>query len=346
MAEASNALFRDNDLINNGTGLLIADESFDLTGINARENIRYITNRKDIANDLKAIGFDGNLSDFILEETEDNSLDFILFRLNKSKVLTNYLLEQTARILKEGGSLVLTGNNQEGIKSVIKHAEKMGELAELELLGKGLRYARIIKKEGYEIDLGGEEYRELVFIEDYEQDIEFVSKPGIYGYKKIDEGSRFLAETLNNDPFSLEGKVLDLGCGFGYLAASIGRNPKIDTLIATDCNVASVVLCDHNLQTLGIEATVTLDDCGAELDDRSFDRIVCNPPFHQGFGTSKALTIKFVENTKRLLRRKGIAYFVVNKFLAVEEVCHEHYVKCTELTANNHFKILMLERVK
>ncbi len=346
MAEASNALFRDNDLISNGSGLLIADESFDLSGISAKENIRYITNRKDIANNLKAIGFEGNLSDFILEETADNSLDFILFRLNKSKVLTNYLLEQAARILKDGGSLVLTGNNQEGIKSVMKHAEKMGELAELELLGKGLRYARIVKKEGCEIDLGGDEYRELVIIEDYVQEIEFVSKPGIYGYKKLDEGSRFLAETLNADPFALEGKVLDLGCGFGYLAASIGHNPKIETLIATDANVAAVVLCDHNLKTLGIEATVTLDDCGAELETRSFDRIICNPPFHQGFGTSKDLTIKFIENTKRLLRRKGVAYFVVNKFLAVEEVCHEHYVKCTELTSNNHFKVLMLERVK
>ena len=208
MAEASNALFRDQALIQQGTGLLIADESFDLSGVSAKENIRYITNRKDIDDQLQAIGFDGNLSDFVLEDAPDNFFDFILFRLNKSKILTNYLLVQANRILKDGGSLILTGNNKEGVKSVIKHAEKMGQVAELELLGKGLRYARIEKIAGNELELNGEEYREFIVIEDPVQDLEFVSKPGIYGYKKIDEGSQFLAETLNKDKFSLEGKVL------------------------------------------------------------------------------------------------------------------------------------------
>lgn len=346
MAEASNALFRDQALIQQGTGLLIADESFDLSGVSAKENIRYITNRKDIDDQLQAIGFDGNLSDFVLEDAPDNFFDFILFRLNKSKILTNYLLVQANRILKDGGSLILTGNNKEGVKSVIKHAEKMGQVAELELLGKGLRYARIEKIAGNELELNGEEYREFIVIEDPVQDLEFVSKPGIYGYKKIDEGSQFLAETLNKDKFSLEGKVLDLGCGYGYLAASIGKNPKIETLVATDCNVASVMLCSHNLEELGIEALVTLDDCGSELEDRSFDRIVCNPPFHQGFSTSQDLTVKFVKNIRRLLRRKGIAYLVVNRFIAIEKVCYDEYVKCTEMSGNPQFKILKLERLK
>lgn len=346
MAEASNALFRDSELINNGQGLLIADESFNLEGISAQDNIRYITNRKDIDNELQTMGFDGNLSDFVLEDAPDNFFDFILFRLNKSKILTNYLLVQANRILKEGGSLVLTGNNKEGVKSIIKHAENMGAVVELELLGKGLRYARIEKRAGGEIALNGEEYRSFIEIEDQEQGINFVSKPGIYGYKKIDDGSVFLAETLNKDKFSLEGKVLDLGCGYGYLAASVGKNPKIESIVATDCNVASVMLCDHNLKELGIEATVTLDDCGAALEDRSFDRIICNPPFHQGFGTSQDITVKFVQNTKRLLRRKGIAYFVVNRFIAIEKVCYDEYVKCTELAGNPQFKILKLERIK
>lgn len=346
MAEASIALFRDSELLREGKGLLIADESFELSGISARDNIRYITNRKDIDHALEVIGFDGNLSDFELESAPDEYFDFILFRLNKAKVLTHYLLESAARILKVGGSLILTGNNQEGIKSVIKHAEKMGVLAELELLGKGLRYARIIKEGGKTLDLKGDEYRQFLEIRDEVQDLTFISKPGIYGYKKIDEGSRFLAETLNNDPFALEGKVLDLGCGYGYLAASVGKNSKIEQLVATDCNVAAVQLAAHNLESMGIEALVTLDDCGSELEDRSFDRIICNPPFHQGFGTSKELTVKFVENSKRLLRRRGIAYFVVNKFLAIEEVCYAQYVKATEIASNNHFKILKLERVK
>ncbi len=346
MAEASKALFRDSALIEQGKGLLIADESFDLTDISAKANIRYLTNRKDIANQLDNIGFSGNLSDFELESAPDEIFDFVLFRLNKSKVLTNYLLEQIARTLKVGGSLIMTGNNQEGIKSVMKHAGNIGEVAELELLGKGLRYARITKKADYQLDLNGDEYRELLLLEDHELGREFASKPGIYGYKKIDEGSRFLVETLLQNPELVGGKLLDLGCGYGYLAGNLGDLSLVTDITATDANVAAVLLADHNFKTLGLNVEVTLDDCGESLEDRIFDTIICNPPFHQGFGTSQDLTVKFVENTKRLLRRRGKAYYVVNKFIGIEKVCYDNYVKCTELASNNHFKIVVLERIR
>ncbi len=345
MAEASSALFRDQILISEGKGLLIADESFVIESAVVRDNIQYMTNRKDIANQLDAMGFAGNLSDFILEDVADESLDFVLFRLNKSKVLTFYLLEQITRILKTGGHLILTGHNQEGIKSVIKHASAMGEM-ELTLVGKGVRYADITKCAGATLELGGFEYRELLVLEDFEQSLDFVSKPGIYGYKKIDEGSRFLVETLAEIDESIKGKVLDLGCGYGYLAGSLGDHPDVTELVATDCNVPAVVLCEYNLKQLDIPATVTLDDCGSMLEDRTFDRIICNPPFHQGFGTSQPLTEKFVQNCKRLLRRKGIAYLVVNKFIAIEKICSEQSVRCQQIASNNQFKIMQLERFK
>lgn len=342
--EASRALFRDRDLISGGKGILLADENFKTDVVLGGTNITFITNRIDIAAELEAAGFNGEVNDFDLSNIPKDSLDFVLFRLSKMKLLTNHLLEAAVHCLKPGGHLILTGNNQEGIKSVIKNAAKIGEVVTMELLGKGLRYADIIKQEGAELNLKGEAYRQWIKIE--EGDVTFVTKPGIYGYKKIDEGSRFLVESLKAQ--DLEGRILDLGCGYGYLTAMLGRGDLVRSLIATDNNVAAVEACEKNIAFLAerIPVEVTLDHCGSQIPDRTIDRIICNPPFHQGFSTSTDLTRTFVQATKRLLRRKGIAYFVLNRFIAIEKICEEESMKYQEIAVNNQFKLLTLERLR
>ncbi len=343
--EASRALFRDGAKILKGQGILFADENFHTNEVFKGADLRFFTDRLDIAKQLEKLGLRGEISDFDLSVVGNNSQDFVLFRLSKMKLLTHYLLEEAARILKPEGRLVLTGNNQEGIKSVIKSAEKIGELTVMELLGKGLRYANVIKKAGAELHLKGEEYREWIEIRSPEGAL-FKTKPGIYGYKKIDEGSEFLVQTLKKE--ALKGDLLDLGCGYGYLSLLLAQQPGVSRLIATDNNIAAVEACRKNLRFLSesLPISVTLDDCGSEIQENSMDYIVCNPPFHQGFSTSKDLTRKFVRAVRRILKRKGAAYFVVNRFIGIEKICEEEQIKFTEIATNRQFKILMLERLR
>src|SRR5690606_33271185 len=136
-------------------------------------------------------------------------------------------------------------------------------------------------------------------------------KPGVFGWDKIDVGSALLAQYLPQF-FSTylpqskgDGKpeLLDLGCGYGYLsmiAATVGNF----TITATDNCAAALVACTKNFHTHAVDGTVIGADSGDSIGD-SFDVILCNPPFHQGFQQDRALSEKFLSATKRLLAADG-----------------------------------------
>src|SRR5262249_45484405 len=60
----------------------------------------------------------------------------------------------------------------------------------------------------------------------------FLSRPGVFAWDHIDAGSRLLVDTL---PAKLEGRVADLGAGFGYLSdAVLARYPQVTHLDAIE----------------------------------------------------------------------------------------------------------------
>src|SRR5690606_14598650 len=124
--------------------------------------------------------------------------------------------------------------------------------------------------------------------------------PGIFGWNKLDRGSVLLAEQAvavlsgaalpgasTSDVASGEpasgglGSVLDLGCGYGYLLLATADLP-FSSRTATDNNAAAIIAAEANFDQRELAVTVTLDDCGAHLQEQ-FDVILCNPPFHHGF---------------------------------------------------------------
>ena len=69
------------------------------------------------------------------------------------------------------------------------------------------------------------------------------TKPGIYGWQKIDLGSRLLVAAIQEylgagDSRQLN-TVLDLGCGYGYLSIMLARLGA-SHIVATDNNIAAV----------------------------------------------------------------------------------------------------------
>jgi 16S rRNA (guanine1207-N2)-methyltransferase len=186
-------------------------------------------------------------------------------------------------------------------------------------------------------------YTDLRLIESDE--LSFYSKPGVFGWQKIDKGSEFLIEQLAmiDDGSGLQGQsVLDLGCGYGYLSLKAGalRGSRIT---AVDNNIAAVTACRKNLQHVGLDAEVVCDDCGSSLAG-NFDLILCNPPFHQGFDMESELTSKFIGASYQLLKPGGKALFVVNAFIPLERKAVDFYDKVDVIANNKSFKVLLLSR--
>ena len=335
--------------LNDSDGRLLwfVDDNISLAmmqAIRPRSHLVVLTNRYDHYQQLLAQGFNTTLSDFDGNAFADNGFDRIFYRISKEKAIVHYIINQAARLLKQNGRLLLSGYKNEGIKTYTKKAaEYLGCIAEKKRGKYNASLATLTKDQVATTPLDDQQYPTLRTINTTGQYI-WQSKPGIFGWQKIDQGSALLIQQLEQwlkQNKQQPSTVLDLGCGYGYLGTLAGSLTGA-TVTAVDNNIAAVSACTANftryLQPHDIDYRVICDDCGSTLSGH-FDLIVCNPPFHQGFTIDSDLTNKFLTASKRLLAKNGHALLVVNRFIPLERKA-EKLFNCINLLADNgQFKV-------
>jgi 16S rRNA (guanine1207-N2)-methyltransferase len=301
-----------------------------------------ITNRWDIAKQAKNIGLNTQFSDFDLSMIKDNSIDKVFYRVSKEKAVVHHLINEAQRILQPGGTLWVSGHKNEGIKTYIEKASALFG-CEKNIQKNGISYSSLLTKNPVAgSPLHDENYphlRECLRLGDKN----LLSKPGQFGWNKIDEGSAFLISSIVQVLVQQQFKhCLDLGCGYGYLSlASLPLAIQKRTL--TDNNAAALATAKANCSCLEIEAHIIASDAGEELE-KQFDLILCNPPFHQGFSVDEDLTDKFLRNAARLLVPEGVAYFVVNQFIALEKKAQPYFKSINLIARNKSFKVFELRK--
>ena len=321
-------------------GVVFVDENTRIRELEKALSLNFglfaVTNRFDLANGLEHWAKGRvRFSDFDVEGFPPGSLDVFGLRVGKEKSWVHFAINEAFAALKEGGELHLSGNRTDGIKSYVEKAEALfGSQAEVKTTTSGARVAKISKKVSKGQLLDDKDYR--VWRDLSSETVGgYVSKPGVFGWSKEDEGSRLLAAQLAD----LEGKsVLDLGCGYGYLSlTAVKRGAK--RVVATDNCATAILLCRRNLRDLEVESEVVASDAGKGLVE-AFDVIVCNPPFHQGKSEQRGLTRKFGRNMGRLLKPSGCAYVVVNAFIPFEKETGEFFSETVELVNDGKYKVI------
>lgn len=300
-----------------------------------------LTNRYDVFSQAEPLGFQAEFNDFDFSSHGDQSLQQVFYRISKEKPLVHHIINEAHRVLAPGGTLFLCGQKNEGIKT---YADKAARLftSPSNLKKNGPIYSAMLERQlGQGPTLDDKDYRQARLI--IEQDnLRVFSKPGLFGWNKVDRGSEFLIEHL---PSALEAlaepprAMLDLGCGYGYLTL-MSRELPLQHRVLTDNNAAAVHMAALNCRDNGLDAEVIAADCGDQLQER-FDLILCNPPFHQGFSVNDDLTQRFLSATQRLLNASGIAVFVVNAFIPLERLAAPSF-HSTVLGNNGRFKVLQL----
>lgn len=301
-----------------------------------------ITNRWDIAQQATQLGFNAQFNDFDLTSIADNSVDHIFYRISKEKAVTHHLINQAQRILKPNGTLWISGQKNEGVKTYIEKASTLFG-CEKSIQKNGMSYSSQLSKRNNTGELlNDENYYELRECFDI-NNASVLSKPGQFGWNKIDQGSEYLISEVMPllSTINIE-HCLDLGCGYGYLTiASQDLSIKQHTL--TDNNAAALATAKANCTRLHINADVIAGDAGAQLQNR-FDLILCNPPFHQGFSVDGDLTDKFLRNAAKLLTENGVAYFVINQFIALEKKALPFFKHVNLIAQNKSFKVIELRK--
>ncbi|WP_096085788.1 class I SAM-dependent methyltransferase [Agaribacterium haliotis] len=346
--------------------LLICDEAFNCAVVAALPltELTLLSARKDIADELLKLGANTVFSDYHLEASA-GSFQLCALRVGKEKLCVHRALNLCLGHLRPGGELLLIGRKDDGIKAYVDKCKKQlgmtgkikkhGELycATLEPGPDTLASSTEQRKHTHEhqhqhhkhaqLDDGPyETFRAVAELELGGKRYQIESKPGVFGWKKLDAGSLFLIDQLDIAGLSQLAQngasALDLGCGSGLLsfaADALG----FKNIVASDNNAAAISACQHNFQLNKINATCIADDAGKNLNQQ-FDFIICNPPFHKGKAHSQELSASFARAIADRLKQKGQAWLVCNAFVGIEKQFKQLNMSSSTVANNKSFKVL------
>lgn len=311
-----------------------------LLGASQTRQCRVITNRWDIAQLFSA---HAEFNDFELSFAAEFNRAY--FYIPKEKPVLNTLLNQCAQWLPVGGKVFIVGEKNQGIKSVAKNALPFFADATTEKHS-DLYLVTLTKSKALAADahfLDDKNYRVFRSIGDVGA-LTIASKPGLFGWDKIDAGSKLLINVLTDllSEFDTQNDcVLDLGCGYGYLTLA-AANLGFHQLHATDNNAAALLAVHENSRINNLAIKAWPDDIASQAE-APYPLVLCNPPFHQGYEHSKDLSQRFMQALGRLTATHGTALVVVNQFIKLEKLAASYFRSIERVAGDKSFSVYRLK---
>ena len=145
-------------------------------------------------------------------------------------------------------------------------------------------------------------------------ELSLVSGSGVFAQGRLDVGTAVLfRETA---PPSGGRVFLDLGCGYGVIAAALARSRPDAEVWAVDVNERAVLLAGENAAALGVGDRVHARTPDAVPADVRFDEIWSNPPIRIGKEALHELLLTWLPR----LAGGGRAVLVVGKNLGADSL--------------------------
>lgn len=264
----------------------------------------------------------------------EGGADMALVLLPKQKEEAQYDLAQAQGAVKDGGMIIVAASNDAGGGRIEKWMTEMGLTAQSLSKSRARVCWASVSAGGSDVAAQwvGAGTRRRVLIEGQE----WVSQPGVFGWNRMDTGSRML---LDHIPTTLKGVGADFGCGYGYLTrAALRDNESIDAIICIDADRRAVECAGENIDDP--RASFIWGDLSAPIDGiANLDFIVMNPPFHEGKTTTPALGQDFIRTARASLRKGGVLYMVANAKLDYESVLKSAFAHGEKLAEAGGFKI-------
>ena len=240
--------------------------------------------------------------------------------------------------LREGGTLLLSCENQRGAKSYRKELFALG--GEGESWSKNHCVVAWVRKDSEKTDTTL--LTEMISYRGFQPipTTPFVSHVGLYGWDKIDEGSQLLVDTL---PLPQSGRGADLGCGYGFITYQVLSKPhSINAMILIDSEALAIEAAKRNIGALTSLPLLNFQwgDVTALPSDPRFDWVIMNPPCHREDSQDTELGKRFIEKARSLLRPGGVLQMVVLEHLAYEETLRNNFKAFANHLRSKGFKII------
>jgi len=136
-------------------------------------------------------------------------------------------------------------------------------------------------------------------------DLVLTTDAGVFSRGELDAGTRIL---LNALPERIDGRVLDLGCGWGPVGICIQlENPKAE-MVFSDVNERALSLASENAKRYHVKGEFIQSDGFAAVEG-TFDWVITNPPIRAG----KQVIYQMLADAAVRLNENGRLYIVIRK---------------------------------
>ncbi|MGB0495000.1 MAG: methyltransferase [Kangiellaceae bacterium] len=295
--------------------------------------------RKAILQNLKNNNLPFNLTFFdpLANSLESNStFDLVVLRIPKHNSLLEFQLNSIFRFINDKTIILAAGMTKEIHNSTIAIFEKVIGTTTTSL---AKRKARLLftKFEKSDIEINDTE-RDLKTYEVKQKKVISYALPGVFSRDSLDIGSRVflkhLPNTLNNQ------KLIDLGCGSGILGTVAAKaNPSLQI---TFCDESFLAIESAKItfeKNIGKHACFKLTDVLEGLDDKSYDHIICNPPFHQQNVQTLSIANKMFKQSAKKLMPEGELRVVANRHLKYRPMLNSYFKNVDVISKDAKFVV-------
>ncbi|WP_422667248.1 16S rRNA (guanine(1207)-N(2))-methyltransferase RsmC [Buchnera aphidicola] len=265
---------------------------------------------------------------YIITHHMTRNYNILIYYWPKDKKEAYFQLMNLFSSLFTGTEIFIVGENNSGVNSASK---MLHQWVKLNILDRAkhcvLSHGILIKKSIFII--------KNFFHTHIYNNISIKSLPGVFGYKKIDSGSKLLASTFSNQ---IKGSILDIGCGSGFLSVLLHYYSPNIQLTLIDNNKNALISSLSTLKENNIEGKVLLSDLYSNVSEK-FNMIISNPPFHNDLKLNFQITKKIIVYSVKYLRLSGELRFVTNICFSYDNLLKKIFKKYTVLKKNKKYKV-------
>jgi 16S rRNA (guanine1207-N2)-methyltransferase len=257
-----------------------------------------------------------------------------IVRLPRAKAEVDMTLSAVLARVRTGGDVWLVGGNDEGIKSGFTRLQECAGV-EGDVLAQRAhgRIVRVASK-GPPSRNRLEDWREVGSIDLGDGPRPWVHYPGTFNKGVLDEGTALLIEALGTLPPAQ--RVLDFAAGPGAVAAAIlAREPEAQVTLLDNDALALEAACEN---VPGAAERIAASGLNA-LGEAKFDRIVSNPPIHDGFREDFGVLHTLIADAPRYLHARGSLVLVVQRRLALDRSLETAFGAIETLKDNGRFRV-------
>ncbi len=277
------------------------------------------------------------LADFVpAHETPQGAFDLVVLKLPKSHRL---LKDQVARLLPQlaAGTTII-------MPVMVKHLDTpLFELLE-SLLGPlttslARKKARLVLAAKREVG-GGESppaQTHCWSVEGLGLTLDHYS--GVFSPTRLDPGAQVLLENFPDGNYQ---HIIDLGCGNGVQAIMAAKKWSQSQVIGVDESFMAVASATNNalVNSVGTQCRFLTNDCLTDMDPRSADLILCNPPFHQERVVGDQIAMRMFAQAAQVLTADGELWVVGNRHLGYHAKLKRWFKQVQQIGSHPKFVVL------